>query len=307
MGVFGVDVSNHNPGFTDFRGWDFAFIKASEGNSFKDWLFNQHLNNARAAGCLVAAYHYQRDVSAQSQVYLIKSMVPKDVPVIIDVETGSGSLNITREIIRLLREEGYDSPLLYVPRWFWRDHLGSPSLEGLPLLWASWYPDYVARPREEGIWMVPQSAWEGYGGGRVAMMQFTSTPHDMNYYPGTRDDLARLLNGGAGGGSGDTMSATDAYNGVAAMIKDMAAGNAPDLVEALRKSLTQAPVKKAPDFVDDTSIETEVAWNADNVKRVVERLEIIEDKIDAQSTGTGYTLDQVADAVANKLYARLQS
>jgi lysozyme len=202
MGVFGVDVSNHQSSF-NFAGWEFAFIKATEGNGFKDWRFNQHLTNARNAGCLVAAYHYQRDVSAQSQVDLIKSMVPREVPVIIDVEDGSGSLNLTREIIRLLRAEGYEVPFLYLPRWYW-SKIGSPSLAGLPALWASWYPDYVARPREQAIGMVPQSAWNPYGGLNVAIMQFTSTPFDQNYFPGTRDQLANILKGRApGGGIGE--------------------------------------------------------------------------------------------------------
>src|SRR5687767_5539856 len=124
MGVFGVDASNHQPNF-DFRGWDFAILKASEGNGFRDWTFKKHYDNARAAGCLVAAYHYQRDVSAQSQVDLIKSMVPVSCPVIIDVEHGSGSLSITREIIRLLRDAGYKTPLLYLPRWYW-NQIGRP-------------------------------------------------------------------------------------------------------------------------------------------------------------------------------------
>lgn len=200
MGVFGVDVSNHQKSF-NFRGWEFAFIKSSEGNGFRDAYFAGHLANARAAGCLVAAYHYQRNVSAQSQVDLIKSMVPRDVPVIIDVEDGSGPLSLTREIIRLLREEGYDVPFLYLPRWYW-SRIGSPSLAGLPALWASWYPDYVARPREVGINMVPQSAWAPYGGLSVGIMQFTSTPFDQNYFPGTRDQLAAILNGRAPGGGG---------------------------------------------------------------------------------------------------------
>jgi lysozyme len=200
MGVFGVDVSNHQKSF-NFTGWDFAFIKSSEGNGFRDAYFSGHLANARRAGCLVAAYHYQRDVSAQSQVDLIKSMVPLDVPVIIDVEDGSGSLALTREIIRLLNEEGYTTPYLYLPRWYW-SRIGSPSLAGLPTLWASWYPDYVARPREQGISMVPQYAWNSYGGLDVGIMQFTSTPFDQNYFPGTRDQLAAILNGHGPGGGG---------------------------------------------------------------------------------------------------------
>lgn len=198
MGVFGVDVSNHQSSF-DFRGWDFAFIKASQGNWFADARFNQHLANARAQKALVAAYHYQETSSAESQVALIKEMVPVDIPVIIDVERGSGGVDTTRKLVALLEDAGYNVPFLYLPRWYWLE-IGQPSLQGLPRLWASWYPDYVARPREEGIAKVPSSAWSGYGGNSVALMQFTSSPFDQNYFPGTRDELARLLNGGAGGG-----------------------------------------------------------------------------------------------------------
>lgn len=204
MGAFGVDVSNWQASF-DFRGWDFAFIKATQGNWFKDGRFNQHLTNARAAGVQVAAYHYQETSSVDSQVENIKSMVPTNVPIIIDVERGSGGVDITRTLIQRLRAEGYDVPFLYLPRWYWNE-IGQPDLSGLPLLWASWYPDYVARPREQARDMVPGSAWNAYGGVNVAIMQFTSSPFDQNWYPGSRDDLARLLNGGAGGGGIDDMS-----------------------------------------------------------------------------------------------------
>ena len=202
MGIFGVDVSNHQKTF-DFRGWDFAFIKSSEGNGFRDAYFQGHLTNARNAGCLVGAYHYVREVSAQSQFNLIRAIVPIDVPVILDIEHNSGPLSIARELCRLLKNDGYRVPFTYLPRWYW-NQIGQPYMNGLPALWASWYPDYVSRPPLEGIAKVPSSAWTPYGGLQVAMMQFTSTPYDQNYFPGTRDQLAAILNGRApGGGSGD--------------------------------------------------------------------------------------------------------
>lgn len=194
MGLFGVDVSNHQKSF-DFTGWDFAFIKASEGVTFKDALFHTHLANARKAGCIVAAYHYQRPNPAAEQVATIESMVPKDVPVIIDVEDGSGSVDLTREIIAGLRERGYRIGPVYIPRWWWISYAGRPSLHDLPQLWASWYPDYIARPREDGVLMVPSAEWGPYGGNTVALMQFTSTPFDQNFFPGTREELKNLLNG----------------------------------------------------------------------------------------------------------------
>lgn len=268
MGVFGVDVSNWQASF-EFRGWDFAFIKATQGNWFKDGRFNQHLTNARSAGSLVAAYHYQETSSVDSQVENIKSMVPTNVPIIIDVERGSGGVDITRSLVQRLRAEGYDVPFLYLPRWYWNE-IGQPNLSGLPLLWASWYPDYVARPREQGIAMVPQSAWNDYGGLRVAMMQFTSTPHDMNYYPGTRDDLARLLNGGTGGGGGiEDMSIDE-------LVEALTDDNHP-LGEALRKQIVhyQAP-KIGPSGVPEgetTTPHAETTWISENFRRLDEKID----------------------------------
>jgi lysozyme len=286
MGIFGVDVSNHNPNFRDFRGWDFAFIKASEGNGFTDWLFNQHLTNARAAGCLVAAYHYQRDVSAQSQVDLIKKIVPTDVPVIVDVEHGSGSLAITREIIRLLRDAGYVSPLVYIPRWYWQQ-IGSPDLSGLPRLWASWYPDYEARPREQGIAMVPTSAWSNYGNNSVAMMQFTSSPFDQNWYPGTRDELASLLGLKApGGGRGDA---------------DMPAWNEFVTVE----SPNDATYKETHPYgyVEGATF-FRVADMYKQIPEMHEDITALKEAVEAIQVG-GVDLDALADKVAEKVLAKL--
>lgn len=302
MGIFGVDVSNYQSSF-DFRSWDFAFIKASQGNWFKDGRFQQHLNNARANNCLVAAYHYQETSSAQSQVALIKQIVPLDVPVIIDVENGSGSVDITRSLISLLRAEGYDVPFLYMPRWYWQQ-VGSPNLAGLPTLWASWYPDYVARPREDGIAKVPGSAWSDYGGNKVGVMQFTSTPFDQNYFPGTRDQLAAILGGRSpGGGTGDDMGWDDRLKNVEGY--EDTAGNFLTAAERKIDELTKEHAVVGEDR--KTTVVQEVVNLPGNFKRVNDRLDTIEDKVDALSTGTGYTLDQIADAVANKLYQRLQS
>lgn len=269
MGVFGVDVSNWQSSF-DFRGWEFAFIKATQGNWFKDGRFNQHLTNARNAGCLVAAYHYQETSDVESQIANIKSMVPTSVPIIIDVERGSGGVDITRRLVNRLWEEGYRVPLLYLPRWYWNE-IGRPSLTSLPLLWASWYPDYVARPREQARDMVPSSAWADYGGLRVAIMQFTSTPFDQNWYPGSREDLARLLYGGSGGGGIDDMTVQELVD---ALMDD----NHP-LGEAFRKQLVHYEIpKKVPDGAPEekTSIHIENRWIAENFRLLHERIDKLE-------------------------------
>ncbi|WP_116200740.1 glycoside hydrolase family 25 protein [Amycolatopsis circi] len=204
--LYGIDISHHQGGAFDLRrtraeGFDFAFLKATDGTGWVDPQFGRNLGEARGAGLLVAAYHYQRgNASAAAQVDTITRTVPRDVPVIPDVEKDGGNLALTRDIVARLRGAGYTVPLVYVPRWYWRDTLGSPALDGLPPLWSSRYPDMKGGYASQIYERVPANYWDGYGGAGVEVLQFTSsatvaghTPVDANAYRGTRDQLAALL------------------------------------------------------------------------------------------------------------------
>ena len=215
MPIFGIDVSHHQGSFDVARaareGIDFFIFKATEGNGFTDSRFAGNVAKARKTGKLFAAYHYQRgDVSAAAQVEHIRRVVPKDIAVIPDVEANSGSVSLTRDIVKRLRAAGYRVPLLYLPRWYWQQ-IGSPSLSGLPPLWSSRYPDNRVGDIRDEYADVPAHFWDGYGGLRVAVLQFTSSarvagrsPIDGNAYRGTLAQLRALLRGAGGGGAAPT-------------------------------------------------------------------------------------------------------
>jgi hypothetical protein len=204
--TFGIDISHHQDLSLDLArcrreaGIEFVFIKCTEGATLVDPEFATNLAEARAAGQLVAAYHYVRsNASAQAQVDNVRRVVPRDVPVVPDVETGSGGVSLLRELVDRLRAAGYRVPLVYLPRWYWQS-LGSPSLVGLPPLWSSRYPDNVINDLSVEWATVPASYWTGYGGLDVAVLQFTSSarvagyaPLDANAFRGTRQRLAELL------------------------------------------------------------------------------------------------------------------
>lgn len=207
MPVFGLDISHHQDLALDLarakrEGISFVFIKATEGNTFLDSEFAANLAEARRAGLQVAAYHYVRaSAGAALQVAWISRHVPKDVPVILDVEANSGAIALTRDLVARLKAAGYRVPLLYLPRWYWQQ-IGSPSLVGLPPLWSSRYPDNVVGTIADEWADVPAHYWDGYGGLPVAVLQFTSSaaiaghqPLDANAYRGTPQQLAALLGG----------------------------------------------------------------------------------------------------------------
>ena len=205
MVTFGLDISHHQDANLDLaqcarEGIEFVFLKATEGVGFQDPEFAANLREARAAGMLVAAYHYVRSSSpAAAQADNVASVVLREVPIILDVEENSGTVGLTRELVERLEQRGYRVPLLYLPRWYWT-RIGSPSLAGLPPLWSSRYPDTVVGSIADEWADVPAGYWTGYGDLPVAVLQFTSSariaghqPIDANAFNGTRGELAALL------------------------------------------------------------------------------------------------------------------
>lgn len=162
--------------------------------------FAANLAEARAAGMLVGAYHYLRSgATAAAQVANVRRVVPRDVPVVPDVEANSGGIELVREFVDRLRTAGYRVPLLYLPHWYWHQ-IGSPPLAGLPPLWSSRYPNNVVGSIADEWADVPAHYWIGYGGLGVAVLQFTSSaaiaghrPLDANAFRGSRDELAAVL------------------------------------------------------------------------------------------------------------------
>ncbi|QUF04985.1 glycoside hydrolase family 25 protein [Actinosynnema pretiosum subsp. pretiosum] len=204
--IYGVDVSAYQPGF-DFaaarsEGFDFAFIKATEGSTWRSPNYHDQLARARSAGMLVAAYHYMRGDDVGGQLGNVRAVVGTDVPLLLDIEDGAGSLGAIRGLVDQARASGYGSPLIYLPQWYWSGRMGSPDLSGLPPLWHSRYPDNVVRRKEQ--FALGDEYWPSFGGLRTEIAQFTSSLAVANYpngridgnaYRGTRQELQDLLEG----------------------------------------------------------------------------------------------------------------
>ena len=122
--IAGIDVSKHN-GDIDFKrvrddDYQFVFIKASEGKTYRDDAFDRNYKGAREAGLLVGAYHFfrkNRTGKEQADNFLSAINGKKmDLPLVIDLEDDWGNgATISRqtaiervmEMIGILNDKGY--------------------------------------------------------------------------------------------------------------------------------------------------------------------------------------------------------
>ena len=127
--VAGIDVSKHN-GDIDFEqvkndDYQFVFIKASEGKTYKDDAFARNYRAAREADLKVGAYHFfRKNRTGREQADNLLGVVKGktlDLPLVIDLEddwgngaTVSRSTAIERvlEMVGILKDKGY-SVMIY--------------------------------------------------------------------------------------------------------------------------------------------------------------------------------------------------
>jgi hypothetical protein len=157
---------------------------------------------------------------------------------------------------------------VYYPAWYLGLTGGSLSGLGVPVI-ASAYYSYS------------DNNWPGgYGGIVPRIWQYTSTPIDMNAFKGTAAELAALINGGS-----SEMNLTDTVTFSPAVLQQM-----PDL---------------GPEgFGGSTNLETVWTWTAARVAEILNRVNDLENKINA-GTGGQLNAQQVADLVIAELKAKL--
>lgn len=93
MTLFLVDASHYQSALpvSGLRGQGFVALiaKATQGSNWQDGSFGDFMRQAQQAGLLFAAYHYLEVGSYGSQAANTASVVPRGVPVWIDVEGGT--------------------------------------------------------------------------------------------------------------------------------------------------------------------------------------------------------------------------
>ena len=199
--VHGIDVSHHNSiinfGYVKKMNVDgiklrFVFIKATEGTSFSDALFNRNWKEAKKYAIHRGAYHFFRpgvSGKAQAKFFIRKvKLQPGDLPPVLDIEQfGNSNVEDFQKQVEICLNElenYYDAkPMIYASVSFYKKYLGD-SFDQYPL----WIAHYTKRsmPQINRDWAFWQHSERGTVDG-------INTRVDFNVFNGDSAMLARLL------------------------------------------------------------------------------------------------------------------
>lgn len=193
--VRGIDISRHN-GEVDFEkvkasGYDFVFIKASEGATHRDSLYSSNLEKSRRAGMKAGAYHFFRfDKEGVDQALnFLRAVGPAhpELGLAIDVESTGNPDNISKEDVkrRLSSMVEYMSMLgvkviIYTNLDGYYDYV-QEVLAGYPL--------WICRFKENPI----NAEWTFWQYDHRGKVDGVKGEVDLNAFYGSREDWERYL------------------------------------------------------------------------------------------------------------------
>lgn len=207
-GVLGIDVSSYQ-GDLQWGPWAaagrrFAFVKATEGTSYKNPFFSRQYNGAASAGLLRGAYHFANPAgkSGKTQArYFVQNgggwrADGKTLPGVLDIEYnprgktcyGLSKTKMKKWIESFTKEyrllTGRQAIIYTTADWWTRCTGGSKRFAKTNLLWVARYGT-AAPGKLPGIWTT------------ATFWQYTSSPIDQNRFHSTYAELVALARGSA--------------------------------------------------------------------------------------------------------------
>jgi lysozyme len=246
-GVIGPDVSSHNHDKGASLNWrairrsggaSFAFVKATEGGSYRNPSFSSDFAAARSHGLIRGAYHYARPggasaheitLSANAEAVQFGRVIgdlngPGNLAPVLDLEDAGNlsppglSLWVRTWLKRMTKLTGR-TPIIYTGVTFWQKNMGNSTAYAAYPLWVAAYG--VSKPARIGGW------------GSYTFWQYTDSGHLAGASPST--DLS-VFNGSFAQLS--AMTATNAATRAAAAAA--AAAAASDAAAAKRATAAAA-------------------------------------------------------------------
>jgi lysozyme len=201
----GIDTSNNN-GPIDLHaiqssGKRFMFIKATEGNYYKDTFFTQYWDRIRQLGMIRGAYHFGKpSLPAVEQADYFHEFVRNSGhfrygdAAILDLEDMDGTppehvIQWTQEFMQRCKQMIAKQVIIYTAPYFWQGILGDPdinSLKQFPLWMADWGPNIPTFK----TWPTGPAFWQYDGNGHCPGVAGTC---DLDRFMGDWRQLQRIM------------------------------------------------------------------------------------------------------------------
>lgn len=209
-GLTGIDISHHNKYMKDptqIKNFDFVIMKASEGISFKDSMFDKYNEILSESMTIRGAYHYARPDCGNMPIAEAKNFIEKVWPYIKN-ENMFLALDVEGAALKVPQLDGWCyqfckyvfkvtgiMPLIYTSAAY--THL----FEKCVILGCGlWVAKWGAKPKPSDL--LPWHFW--------AIWQYTSKGYvsgvrtDFNYFNGTVDQLLKYCEVAANGKENNT-------------------------------------------------------------------------------------------------------
>lgn len=190
--LLGADVSHHNYGEINPALFDFVWLKATEGRTYKDPKMEEFLTDmAEQCGSdsvpFIGFYHYARaesNLPEEEADNFVKAIEPHigNCMMALDWEGESAKIAPTWAVRWLNRVKALTghTPLIYA---------STSITKKLEVVATAGYPLWIAHYVKAGVKQPTIYNWSDY-----KFWQFTNAPFDVDIFKGSRADLVTLIN-----------------------------------------------------------------------------------------------------------------
>lgn len=184
------------------NGTSFAFVKATEGMTYRNPYFSTDYAGAHDAGLVRSAYHYARPAASassakdQAQAFVKAAGTARaqgDLPLTLDLEQSGGLspsqlVSWTQSFVTEIQTLTGRSPILYTYPYFWQNNMGdSTAFTSLPL-WIASYRSGGPKTPLPGGWKT-WTFWQYTSSGSMSGIH---APVDVSLFSGSQASLDAL-------------------------------------------------------------------------------------------------------------------
>jgi lysozyme len=187
------DVSHYNAPLS-MQGAPVVIAKATEGASFKDPYYGNFRAQASSLKVPFMGYHWVNTDSIANQAANAHSVMG-NIPCMWDAEAAGVTVDRLVQLTASYRSLGGVVHMVYLPHWFWQNHMGAPDLSPLANLGLHLVSSNYTAYSDTG------PGWAPYGGMTPVQWQYSDSvvfngkPVDFNAFKGTAEEYQTLITG----------------------------------------------------------------------------------------------------------------